>query len=62
MKKPQYSAFDDLEDLLSGLRPGTAITMKSIVNAIKPQYRDAETLRTAAMLVQKYAITIKKGD
>ena len=60
--KTNESSLDSLEAMLSRLRPGTAVTMREIVNAIKPQYRDAETLRTAAMLVQKYAITIKKGD
>lgn len=60
--KTNESSLDGLEAMLSRLRPGAAVTMRDIVNAIKPQYRDVETLRTAAMLVQKYAITIKKGD
>lgn len=60
--KTNESSLDGLEAMLSRLRPGTAVTMKSIINAIKPQYRDAQTIRTAIMLVQKYDISIEKGD
>lgn len=62
MKKSKYSALDDLEDLLSGLCPWTAITMQRIIDTIKPQYRNAETIGTAVMLLQKYDISIKKGE
>lgn len=62
MKKTQYSAFDALEDLLSGLRPGTVLPMQRIIETIKPQYRDAQTVRTAMMLAKKYDIKIKKGE
>lgn len=62
MKKAQYSAFDDLEALLSRLRPGTVLPMQRIIETIKPQYRDAQTIRTAAMLAKKYDISIKKGE
>ena len=57
--KTNESSLDGLEAMLSRLHPGAVVTMREIVNAIKPQYRDAETLRTAAMLAKKYDITIK---
>lgn len=62
MKKTQYSAFDALEAMLSGLRPGTVLPMQRIIETIKPQCRDAQTIRTAVMLAKKYDITIKKGE
>lgn len=62
MKLSKYSALDDLEDLLSRLRPGAEVTMDKIIETIKPQYRDAETISTAVMLLQKYEISIEKGE
>ncbi len=60
--KTKESSLDGLEVMLSGLRPGTAVTMREIVERIKPQHRDAQTIRTAVMLAEKYDIKIKKGE
>ena len=60
--KTKESALDSLETTISRIRPGTEVTYREIVEMIKPQYRDAQTIRTAVMLVKKYDISIKKGD
>lgn len=62
MKNSKDSALDSLETMISRIRPGTEVTYREIVEMIKPQYRDAQTIRTAVMLVKKYDITLKKGD
>ena len=61
MKNSKDSALDSLETMISRIRPGPEVTYRELVEMIKPQYRDAQTIRTAVMLVKKYDINIK-GD
>ena len=59
MKKTQYSALDNLESFISRMNPGTEVTYQDIISKIKPQYRDAQTIRTAVMLLYEWGSQIK---